>query len=307
MTLIILSISRSMSQEYKKIAIIGKHYNAEVSEAIEGLYQRLTVLGFDVIIEANSADDLRIKNIQTMRLKEIAISCDVAIIVGGDGSFLRASRVLAMYGQIPVIGVNRGKLGFLTTISSRDDTINDELIKILQGENSSSSMSMLTYQVDENIKISEEGSIALNEIAITASRGLMLGMKVYIDGRYAFDQRGDGLIIATPTGSTAHAMSAGGPILNPNQNSIVLVPICSHSLNSRPLVISDESVIDIYITEYNNPEPVISIDGHHDTTIKANQKIMIKKAQQKVKVLHSKDYNYYDTLREKLNWSKVLF
>lgn len=292
---------------YKKVAIIGKHCNIEVSQAIDSLYHQLNKLGFNIIIETESADDLQIKNIQTMPLKKIATNCDIAIIVGGDGNFLQASRILAVYGNIPVVGVNRGKLGFLTTINPHKDNLNNELIKILQGENSSLNMSMLAYQVDEDIEISKEGSIALNEIAITASRGLMFGLKVYIDGRYAFDQRGDGLIIATPTGSTAHAMSAGGPILIPNQNSMVLVPICSHSLNSRPLVISDESIIDIYITEYNNPEPVISIDGRHDTILKAKQKITIKKAKQKVKVLHPKDYNYYDTLREKLGWGKVLF
>ena len=296
-----------MPQIYKKVALIGKHYHAEVSEAITGLYHQLTKLDFDITIEINSADDLSIENIKTMSLKEIATNCDMAIIVGGDGNFLRASRVLALYGEIPIVGVNRGKLGFLTTINPYKDKLNNELIKILYGESSSENISMLTYQVDEDVKISKEGSVALNEIAITASRGLMFGLKVYIDGRYAFDQRSDGLIIATPTGSTAHAMSAGGPILHPNQNSFVLVPICSHSLNSRPLVISDESVIDIYITEYNNPEPVISIDGRHDTILRANQKITIRKALQKVHVLHSKDYNYYDTLREKLGWSKVLF
>ena len=296
-----------MSQIYKKVAIIGKHYHTEVSETITYLYHQLTKLDFDIIIEVESADDVSIESLQTMNLKEIATNCDVAIIVGGDGNFLRASRVLALYGKIPVVGVNRGKLGFLATINPCEGDLNSELIKILYGESNSENISMLTYQVDEDIKISKEGSVALNEIAITASRGLMFGLKVYVDDRHAFDQRGDGLIIATPTGSTAHAMSAGGPILHPNQSSFVLVPICSHSLNSRPVVISDESVIDIYITEYNSPEPVISIDGRHDTILKANQKITIKKAQQKVKVLHSMDYNYYDTLREKLGWSKVLF
>ncbi len=296
-----------MYQKYKKVAIIGKHYNNEVSEAITSLYNQLTELDFDIVIESDSENDLSIENITTMSLKEIATNCDLAIIVGGDGNFLRASRVLALYGDITVVGVNRGKLGFLTTINPYENNPNSELIKILQGDSISESISMLTFQVDEDIKISKEGYVALNDIAITASRGLMFGLKVYIDGSYAFDQRSDGLIIATPTGSTAHAMSAGGPILNPNQNSFVLVPICSHSLNSRPLVISDESVIDIYITEYNNPDPVISIDGRNDTILRANQKITIKKAHQKVKVLHPKNYNYYDTLREKLGWSKVLF
>lgn len=141
---------------------------------------------------------------------------------------------------------------------------------------------MLKCRVDDNLRVPLEASIALNEIAITSSRGLMFGLKVYIDGRYAFDQRGDGLIVSTPTGSTAHAMAAGGPILNPNQNSIVLVPICSHSLNSRPLVISDDSIIDIYITEYNDPEPVLSIDGRHDTILSSHQKVTIKRLKRKL-------------------------
>lgn len=292
---------------YQKVAIIGKHYKEDVSQTVEMLCNFLAEKSLQVIVETETAEDVRLKNIQIANLKKIALDCDVAIVVGGDGNFLKASRVLALYSNIPVVGINKGKLGFLTTITPDDRTLKDDLLHILQGEVSISSVSMLKCQVDDNLRTPLEASIALNEIAITSSRGLMFGLKVYIDGRYAFDQRGDGLIVATPTGSTAHAMAAGGPILNPNQNSIVLVPICSHSLNSRPLVISDESVIDIYITEYNNPEPVLSIDGRHDTILSSYQKVTIKKAEKKVTVLHTKDYNYYDTLRHKLGWGKVLF
>ena len=296
-----------MSFIYKKIAIIGKHYRKEISETVENIYHQLKILGLEIVLENKTAEDLDIANekMQLMNLKDIAFNCDIAIIVGGDGSFLQASRVLALYSDIPVIGVNKGKFGFLTSISPCEKGFQD-LLNILKGQNIQAKMSMLTCKVDDN-DAPLEASVALNEIAITACRGIMLGLKVYIDHKYAFDQRGDGLIISTPTGSTGHAVSAGGPILNPNQNSIVLVPVCSHSLNSRPLVISNESVIDIYITDYNNPEPVLSIDGRHDTILKADQKITINKAHKKVTVLHKKDYNYYDTLREKLGWSKVLF
>lgn len=292
---------------YQKVAIIGKHYKQDVSQTVEMLCNYLTEKGLQIVIEAETAEDIRLRNIVTANLKEIALECDIAIVVGGDGNFLKAARVLALYSNIPVVGINKGRLGFLTTIAPDDRTLKDDLMHILQGEVSVSSVGMLMCQVDENLRVPLEASIALNEIAITSSRGLMFGLKVYIDGRYAFDQRGDGLIVSTPTGSTAHAMAAGGPILNPNQNSIVLVPICSHSLNSRPLVISDESVIDIYITEYNDPEPVLSIDGRHDTILRPHQKVTIKKAEKKVTVLHTKDYNYYDTLRYKLGWGKVLF
>ncbi|MED7788916.1 NAD(+)/NADH kinase [Francisella sp. 19X1-34] len=292
---------------YQKVAIVGKHYKQDVSRTVEMLYNYLNEKGLQVIVESETAEDINLRDIEVSSLKEIALKCDVAIVVGGDGNFLKAARVLALYSNIPVMGVNKGKLGFLTTIASNDRTLKDDLLNILKGQVSISNVSMLKCRVDDNLRVPLEASIALNEIAITSSRGLMFGLKVYINGRYAFDQRGDGLIVSTPTGSTAHAMAAGGPILNPNQNSIVLVPICSHSLNSRPLVISDESVIDIYITEYNDPEPVLSIDGRHDTILSSHQKVTIKKAEKKVTVLHTEDYNYYDTLREKLGWSKVLF
>ena len=296
-----------MVLKYNKVGIIGKHYKKEVGQMIETLSAYLQQQGLEITIENDTAADTSLVNIATANLKEIALKCDVAIIVGGDGNFLKASRVLALYSNIPVIGINKGKLGFLTTLTADDNALKNNLYAILKGDSSVTKMSMLKCCVDNNLRAPLEASIALNEIAITASRGLMLGLKVFIDGRYAFDQRGDGLIVSTPTGSTAHAMSAGGPILNPNQNSVVLVPICSHSLNSRPLVISDESVIDIYITDYNDPEPVLSIDGRHDTILKADQKVTIQKARKKVTILHTKDYNYYDTLREKLGWSKVLF
>ncbi|MED7818541.1 MULTISPECIES: NAD(+)/NADH kinase [unclassified Francisella] len=292
---------------YQKVAIIGKHYKQDVSRTVEMLCNFLVEKGLQIVVETETAEDIHLRDIEIGSLKEIALKCDVAIVVGGDGNFLKAARVLALYSSIPVMGINKGKLGFLTTIAPNDRTLKDDLLNILQGQVSVSNVSMLKCRVDDNLRVPLEASIALNEIAITSSRGLMFGLKVYIDGRYAFDQRGDGLIVSTPTGSTAHAMAAGGPILNPNQNSIVLVPICSHSLNSRPLVISDESVIDIYITEYNDPEPVLSIDGRHDTILRSHQKVTIKKAEKKVTVLHTKDYNYYDTLREKLGWSKVLF
>ncbi|AJC48667.1 NAD(+)/NADH kinase [Allofrancisella guangzhouensis] len=295
-----------MSFVYKKIAIIGKHYKKEVGETIQNLCFQLRGLGLDVIVELESSYNLALKDIQLMKLKDIALNCDVAIIIGGDGNFLQISRVLALYSNIPVIGVNKGKLGFLTTITSDSKGLQGDLIGILKGKSTLSKMAMLKCKVD-NVESPLEASIALNEIAITASRGRMFGLKVFIDGRYAFDQRGDGLIVATPTGSTAHAMSAGGPILNPNQNSMVLVPVCSHSLNSRPLVISDDSIIDIYITDYNDPEPVLSIDGRHDIILKSEQRVTIRKANKKVSVLHTENYNYYDTLREKLGWGKVLF
>ena len=292
---------------FKKIAIIGKHYKSTVAETVTSIYNKLIDMGVDVVIEAETAGDLDVEVAQKSCLREIAETCDVAIVVGGDGNFLQAARIISLYKNIPIVGVNRGKLGFLTTINPDETGLEETLIPILNGYNSSSEMFMLETSIDGCRHNSLEESVSLNEIAITAGGGRMFGLKVFINGRFAFDQRGDGLIIATPAGSTAHAMSAGGPILNPNQNSIAIVPICSHSLNSRPLVLSAESRVDIIVTRYNDPSPVFSIDGRNEVTLRPRQKITIVKSDKKVKVLHQKRYNYYDTLRNKLGWSKTLF
>lgn len=292
---------------YQRVGIVGKHHNKEVATTVAYIYKLVSKYISEVYVEKESAEDLTIKNVKIKSLQEISQDCDIAVIVGGDGNFLKAARLLALYSNIHIVGVNKGKLGFLTTIKSDKRILKRSLFSILRGANKLSNMSMIKCKIDDKVRYPLETSMALNEIAITSSRGLMFGLKVYIDGRYAFDQRGDGLIVSTPTGSTAHAMSAGGPILCHNHNSIELVAICSHSLTSRPLVISDNSEIDIHITDYNDPEPVLSIDGRHDTILKPGQKISIKKARKSVKVLHTEDYNYYDTLREKLGWGKVLF
>jgi len=295
-----------MEFAYKKVAVIGRHYRSDIADTVEDIYNYLIGCGLNVCVDVDSEKDLHIENVNVQTLKDIAQSCDIAIVVGGDGGFLKTARLLGLYSDIPIVGVNKGKLGFLTTMNA-DDKMQQHLTKVLSGKNVKSKMPMLVCKVDHELRLPVETSVALNEIAITSGRGLMFGMRVYINGRYAFDQRGDGLIISTPAGSTAHAMSAGGPILNPNQNSIVLVPICSHSLNSRPLVIAGDSTIEVRITEYNNPEPVLSIDGRHDAKLKSGQKITISKSRHSVTVLHTKGYNYYDTLRKKLGWGKVLF
>ena len=295
-----------MEFAYKKIAVIGQHYRCDIADTVENIYNYLLECGLNVCVDVDSEKDLHIKDVNVQTLKDIAQSCDLAIVVGGDGSFLKTARLLGLYSDIPIVGVNKGKLGFLTTMNA-DDKMQTHLTKVLSGKNVKSKMPMLVCKIDHELRLPVETSVALNEIAITSSRGLMFGMRVYINGRYAFDQRGDGLIISTPAGSTAHAMSAGGPILNPNQNSIVLVPVCSHSLNSRPLVIAGDSTIEIRITEYNNPEPVLSIDGRHDAKLQSGQKITVSRSRHSVTVLHTKSYNYYDTLREKLGWGKVLF
>ncbi|MDA7742443.1 NAD(+) kinase [Francisellaceae bacterium] len=295
--------------QFKKIGLIGTHINPSVAETVCELYTFLKDKA-EVFIESDTAhcmDDQN--NSHEINLAAIAETCDVAIVVGGDGNFLNAGRRLSNYRDIPMIGINRGKLGFLTDI--KPDEIQTRLLKVLEGEYRKESRFMIAAEVCCDQKGNQshtEKTYAFNEIMVgSGQKSRLFEIDVEIDGRHAFGQRSDGIIVATPTGSTAHALSAGGPIMYPELNALSLVPMFSHSLNSRPVVINGDSVVEIKIGEYNNPEPVLSFDGHSHLTLKPGDKVKIQKHQKYVTVLHPLDYDYYKSLRTKLHWSKMLF
>ena len=296
-----------MAYKYNKIALIGTHYFDKVILTVADINKKLLLLGFKVYVDEKTAKDLNPKDEKyILTIEEMAKQCDIAIVVGGDGNFLHASRALTMYGDIPIVGINRGKLGFLTEFNPDEKQFYNSLLNVLKGNHIITEAFMLDGHIND-IDAKENNTVALNEISVTALNGKMFGIRVYIDNHYAFEQRGDGLIISTPTGSTGHAMSAGGPILSSSLNNISLVPICPHSLSSRPLVISSDSNIDIEITDYNNANASLNFDGKYSYTLKAGSKINIKKYHTGVKIVHSIGYNYYDTLREKLGWGRLLF
>jgi len=294
--------------KFKKIAIIGTHYQSKVAEDVLTVCHFLQNFEVDLFLETETAlaiSSSTISNISVLSLCNLALKCDIAIVIGGDGNFLHAGRFLSLYSEIPIIGINRGRLGFLTDIYP--ENMAHDLLGVLLGDNYVEKRFMLECKID-GVEIPLEASVAFNDIRISAGeRNNMFGVKVFIDRKYAFNQRGDGLLISTPTGSTAHAMSAGGPIMHTSLDCVEIVPVCSHSLSARPVVISADSEIDIVITKYNQPTPVLTLDGKYNLELKAGSKISLCKFPKKVHVLHKKGHNYYDTLRNKLGWSKVLF
>lgn len=295
-----------MSIEFQSVGIIGTHQNPHVSDTVFELWQFLNELNIQTFIEKETHKDFPNKNqLKAYSHKEIAENCDLAIIVGGDGNFLNAGRILSSFKEIPITGINRGKLGFLTDINP--DDIKTRLFNLLKGYYKCEKRFILNAEVIKNND--SIGKItAVNEIVLSSGHNSRLfEFSVRIDNQEAFSQRSDGMIIATPTGSTAHALSAGGSILYPNLNAIELVPMYPHSLTSRPIVISADSTIEITIGSYNNPTPLISHDGHCFSDLLPKDKIIIKKDDTYLKILHPKDYNYYQTLRHKLHWSKLLF
>ena len=290
---------------FKKIAIIGTHDNPAVAETIEYLAHSLIEHSARIYLEAETAASLDQRFGDGYDLKAIAKHCDVAVVVGGDGNFLNAARSLSLLSSIPIVGINRGKLGFLTDINP--DELSTRLFDVLEGNYQQEQRFMLQASIKSDLYPPEK-TVALNDIVIAAGQhSRLFQMHVYIDGRYAFDQRADGMIIATPTGSTAHALSAGGPIMHPGLDAIVMVPMFSHSLNSRPILLNANCDIQITIGEYNNPEPSLSFDGHLKLQLSPGDTIKLSRCPKSVSILHPLDYDYFHSLRSKLHWGKMLF
>ena len=288
---------------FKKIAIIGTHNNPAVAETVDYLVHIL-IKHVRIYLEFETAQSLG-KPFNHYDLKAIAKHCDIAIIVGGDGNFLNAARNLSLLSNIPIVGINQGRLGFLTDINP--DQLITRLFDVLEGNYQQEQRFMLKASIRSDVYPPEK-TVALNDIVIAAGQDSRLfHMHVHVDGRYAFDQHADGMIISTPTGSTAHALSAGGPIMHPELDAIVMVPMFSHSLNSRPIVLNANCDIQVTIGEYNNPEPSLSFDGHIKLKLSPGDTIKFSRCPKSVNILHPQDYDYFDSLRSKLDWGKMLF
>lgn len=291
-----------MRLKFKHIAIIGTHAQTSVAETVQAVIDLLDPLA-TIYIESITAKSLQSSSRPSYSLEVIADQCDVAIVVGGDGNFLNAARKISQIRSIPIIGVNRGRLGFLTDVMPT--ALEQELLPMLAGHYREETRGMIEAKVVGSEQVAE---IALNEVVVSAGENIHLfEMRVFIDGRYAFDQRADGLIIATPTGSTAHSLSAGGPIMYPSIDAVVLVPMFSHTLNARPIVIDANSDIEILIAEYNDPKPVVSMDGRTLFRLQAGDRLSLSKSAHQVQILHPLEHDYFHSLRAKLHWGKMLF
>lgn len=228
---------------------------------------------------------------------------DLAVVIGGDGTMLRVSRLLAPSG-IPVVGVNRGRLGFLTEISA--SSMLHDIERILNGDFFIQNRTMLSCQISQGASIVDQTS-ALNDIVIGRGRiGRLIEFEIKINGKLVTHTRGDGLIISTPTGSTAYALAADGPIIDPALEVITLVPICPHTLSHRPLVVSGDSNIEVRLINPEIADVTVSVDGYTEYTIKNDERITITRSETNVKLVHLTDYSYYEALRSKLGWSNRL-
>lgn len=294
-----------MSEGFRTIALMGKINHPEVSQAISSLYDFLLGKNYTVLLEQRLSKQVDCDSTVCMDVVDLGKRADLAIVVGGDGHMLGAARIFARY-NVPVIGVNRGNLGFLTDLPPTD--FETALLQVLEGEYQREERFLLEAAVYRHGE-KKSANTALNEAVLHPGKiAHMIDFSVYINQAFVFCQRADGMIVSTPTGSTAYALSAGGPILTPQLQVMTLVPMFPHTLSCRPIVIDSRSEVKLVISPDNPDEQLhVSCDGHVMLSVHPGDEIIIKQAEHPLILLHPKDYDYFNVLRTKLGWSNQLF
>lgn len=281
---------------FSTIGIFSKREGKAVEATLRTLHQLLTKRGVKILTSRAPAEILQLTETDE---HEIAQQADLAIVVGGDGTLLNAGRLLSTY-NLPTVGVNLGRLGFLVDVSPDDMT--SQLAEILEGHYHEEQRCLLCAEAYRDEKQLGSGT-ALNDIVLHSRNEIrMIEFTTCIDGKFVTKQRADGMIVATPTGSTAYALSSGGPILHPSLEATVMVPICPHTLSSRPLVINNKSTIEISLCSECPVDSRVSFDGHNNIELISDDKIIIRAYQEKMHLLHPQNYDYYQILRSKLHW-----
>lgn len=287
----------SSPASFKTVAIVGKYMAAGIEQSLSDIAEFLGKTGRTVVIESETAQNVSLPGLTTMTPSEIGRHADVAIVVGGDGTMLGIARQLAPY-KVPLIGINLGRLGFMTDISQ--EGMIPVLADMLSGKLESEQRSLLEGSV---LRAGETifHALAFNDVVV--ARGATTGMaelKVEVDGRFMYNQRSDGLIVSTPTGSTAYALSAGGPLLHPSLSGMVLVPIAPHALSNRPIVVPDSCTIMIEIM--GGRDISVNFDMQSLASLQHHDRIFVRRSANAITFLHPEGWSYYDTLREKLHW-----
>lgn len=288
-----------MTTTPKTIALIGKYNALGMGESLNELANSLAQAGHNVLFDTDSAHNLALDEFAAMSVADIGRTADVAIVLGGDGTMLGIARQLAPY-DVPLIGINQGRLGFITDIP-RDQMI-PAVRQILDGKHIAEQRRMLEAIV---IRDGEQifSGVAFNDIVLSRGAGSgMIELRVEVDQHFMYNQRSDGLIVSTPTGSTAYALSAGGPLLHPSLGGIAMVPIAPHALSNRPIVLPETSVISVEIVAGRDAS--VNFDMQSFANLNHKDKIIIRRSTHHITFLHPEDWNYYHTLREKLHWNE---
>ncbi len=288
---------------FHKIGLIGRSRHESSAETLESLIQLLEQRQLSVLVENRLGKLLSNGSAQTVEREEIAAQCDLAIVVGGDGSMLSAARDMCTH-NVPVLGVNRGRLGFLTDIAP--DEIEEKVAAVLDGEFEEEQRFLLDVVVERDGEAVGRAD-ALNDVVVNSGTSAqMIEFDLYVDDTFVYSQRADGLILATPTGSTAYSLSGGGPIMHPSLDAIVIVPMFPQTLSSRPIVVDGNSELRIDIGTTNRIHPPVTCDGQVNMTARPGDTVQVHKKPHPLRLIHPLDHDFYASCRRKLRWSNAL-
>ena len=289
----------SSKKAFGRVALVGKYQADGMQERLKDLAELLTKQGCEVFVEASTASHLSLTGYPTKTVEEFAGAIDVAVVLGGDGTMLGIGRQLAGR-NVPLIGINMGRLGYMTDIPIHN--VQAVLPQMIAGEYEADARTLLDAVVLRNGKVINR-ALALNDVVVNRS-GIsgMVELAVRVNGSFMYNQRSDGLIVSTPTGSTAYALSAGGPILHPRVAGILLAPIAPHSLSNRPIVLPQDIALSIEVVD--GREVIVNFDMQSQTDLQSGDTIEVRQSEKTITLLHPRDHSDYKTLREKLHWNE---
>ena len=294
-------MNKSANIRIETIGLFGRRGDVEVAKVIRGLCEFLHARQLDILLDEATANLVAHPLVPSRPLDSIGAEIDLAIVIGGDGSLLHVARSIAKW-RVPLVGVNVGRLGFLADIST--DNMLEMLGDILAGDFQTEERFLLHADIVRGGKIIHSFN-PLNDVVLNkGDLARLIEFETYIDGNFVSSTRADGIIVATPTGSTAYALSAGGPILHPTLPAIILVPICPHTLSYRPIAINSDSKIEIVLTDKQPAH--VTFDGQATLTVQPHDRVRVRRGDTPVTLIHPTNRNHYVVLRKKLMWGTKL-
>jgi NAD+ kinase len=289
-----------MTTRFSSVGLMGRESDPEVAQVILSLVKLLTAARVKVLVDAALALT-PVPEARALPKEEVAAQADLILVVGGDGTLLKAARAVAAR-PVPLVGVNLGRLGFLADITP--ERLQDDIAAILKGDFSREERLLLDsclLRGGETLQCMP----ALNDVVVQKSDGgRLIEFETHVDGQFVCAHRADGIIVATPTGSTAYALSGGGPILHPAMDAITLVPICPHTLGDRPIVVPGGSRIEILLNHTHGGRAQVTWDGQQTQPLSVGERVQVQRSERRISFIHPRGYDYYKILRSKLHWGR---
>ena len=290
--------------EFKTVGLIGKQRDARVGQTLVRLAQQLPKLGCALLVETQSAEALAHTGCHSVSRQELGQRCDLLIVVGGDGTLLAAARELA-HTRIPILGINQGRLGFMVDVNPQE--MEATITQIFSGDYVREQRLLLRAQIlRSDGSTLTNSSLAVNDVVLRNQAAVrMLEFETWLGKEFISQHRADGIIVSTPTGSTAYALSGGGPVLHPSLDAITLVPICPHTLSDRPIVVRSDRTVRLVLGGTGGTRAMVTCDGQTSETLNPGDAVEICRAEESLHLIHPSNYNYFNILRGKLHWGRA--